>query len=65
MRFFGRFETKLVLTYLVIIVAVVGVVGFFIVRPLEDLARDQIAKGLEAQARLMAREVVPETSGAA
>jgi two-component system phosphate regulon sensor histidine kinase PhoR len=55
----GRFKTKLILTYLFLIGAVVGVVGLFVVRPLEDLIRDQIARGLEAQARLMALQMAP------
>lgn len=57
--FVRRFETKLVLTYLFLIVVVVGVVGFFVTRPFENLAKEQIAKGLESQARLIAREVGP------
>lgn len=57
--FFGRFQTKLTLITLVMILAVIGVVGFLVVRPLEDLATNQIAKGLEAQARLMAIEILP------
>ena len=56
---FRRFQTKLILTSLVLVALVIGVVGFLVVRPLEDLARNQIARGLEAQARLMALEVLP------
>lgn len=58
-RFLRRFETRLVLTYLVLIVVAGGVVGLFVVRPLEDVAQDQMARGLEAQARLIARDVLP------
>ena len=58
-RLVGRFETKLVLTSLVIIGAVVGGVGLWVARPLKDVAREQIARGLEGQARLMAAQVVP------
>ncbi|MGH7424227.1 MAG: HAMP domain-containing protein, partial [Candidatus Methylomirabilales bacterium] len=58
-RFVGRFQTKLILTYLFVIGVMIGVVGLFLARPLEDLAREQIARGLEAQARLMALEVLP------
>ena len=58
-RFVGRFQTKLILTYLFIIGVILGVVGLFVARPLEDLAREQIARGLEAQAHLMALEVLP------
>ncbi len=57
--FLKRFKTKLILTYLFLIGVVAGVVGFFVTRPLEDLARNQIARGLESQANLIAREVVP------
>lgn len=57
--FLRRFETRLILTYLVMIVVAIGVVGLFVVRPLEDVATNQIARGLEAQARLIAPEVVP------
>lgn len=55
----GRFETKLMLTYLATIVVVVGVVGYLVVPPFNELARAQIARGLEAQARLMAVDLVP------
>ena len=56
-RLVGRFETKLVLTSLVIIGAVVGGVGLWVARPLKAVAREQIARGLEGQARLMAAQV--------
>ncbi|MFQ5847935.1 MAG: ATP-binding protein [Candidatus Methylomirabilales bacterium] len=58
-RFFGRLQAKLALMTLVMIVVVMGVVGFLVVPPLEDLAKNQIARGLEAQARLMALDVLP------
>lgn len=57
--FLARFETRLILTYLIIIVVVIGVVGLFVVRPLGEVARNQIARGLEAQARLIAPGVGP------
>lgn len=56
---FGRLEIKLVLTYLFVIAVVIGVVGLFVTRPLEGLARHQITRGLEAEARLMALEIGP------
>ncbi|MGH7430592.1 MAG: ATP-binding protein [Candidatus Methylomirabilales bacterium] len=58
-RLVGRLQTKLILTYLFIIGVILGVVGLFVARPLEDLAREQIVRGLEAQARLMALEATP------
>lgn len=58
-RHLRRFQTKLILAFLATTVAVIGVVGFLIVRPLQELATNQIARGLEAQARLMAPEVLP------
>jgi two-component system phosphate regulon sensor histidine kinase PhoR len=55
----GRFERKLVATYLLLVVAIVSVAGLYILSSLKRASIDHLKASLQAQARLMSNEVNP------
>lgn len=55
----GKFQRKLIATYLLLVLAIVAVAGFYILSSLKRASIDRLKASLEAQARLMGNEVNP------
>src|SRR3989337_2062225 len=55
----GRFQRKLIATYLILVLAIVAVAGLYILSSLERASIDRLKASLEAQARLMGNQVNP------
>ena len=59
----GRFQRKLIATYLILVVAIVAVAGLYVLSSLERASIDRLKASLEAQARLMGNQVNPALLG--
>lgn len=55
----GRFERKLIATYLLLVAAIVSVAGLYVLSSLKRTSIDHLKASLLAQARLMSNEVTP------
>lgn len=55
----GRFQRKLIATYLLIVLAIVAVAGLYLFSSLERTSIDRLTVSLHAQAQLMGNEVTP------
>ncbi|MEK6660916.1 MAG: ATP-binding protein [candidate division NC10 bacterium] len=55
----GRFQRKLIATYLLLVLAIVAVAGPYILSSLERASIDRLKASLQAQARLMGNQVNP------
>jgi len=53
----GRFERKVIATYLLVVVAILSVAGFYLLSSLKRTSIDHLKASLHAQARLMSSEV--------
>ena len=59
----GRFQRKLIATYLILVLAIVAVAGLYVLSSLERASIDRLKASLEAQARLMGNQVNPALLG--
>ena len=55
----GRFQRKLIATYLILVLAIVAVAGLYVLSSLEAASIDRLKASLAAQARLMSNEINP------